>query len=121
MQFKDTLTVSCRIQQRHSAHMTHSALTLYAVDCMVKNGQGLSGTTFYVDAYHPRDLWKRRFVFCDRVMILSPYVALSICVHLRQVRALWVNPLTAGLGSEQYLRLTVQRYPWVSGGWGGGF
>ena len=67
MQFKDTLTVSCRIQQRHSAHMAHRQHLLYAVDCMVKNGQGFSGTIFNIayciDAKHPRDLWKRRFVF----------------------------------------------------------
>ena len=34
---------------------------------------------------------EKAFCFCDGVMILSPNVALSICVHLRRVRALWVN------------------------------
>ena len=40
------------------------------------------------------------FCFCDGVMILSPNVALSICVDLRGVRALWVK-------STYLLRLLV--------------
>ena len=37
---------------------------------------------------------KKAFCFCDGVTVLSPNVALSICVQLPGVRALWVKDPT---------------------------
>ena len=45
---------------------------------------------------------EKAFCFCDGVMILSPNVALSICVHLPGVRALWVKTDFDALGSEVF-------------------
>jgi len=62
---------------------------------------------------------EKAFCFCDGVTVLSPNVALSICVHLPGVRALWVNPYTAAVGHTlnrhrfdlKIVQLTQMDYP----------